>query len=268
MNKGLIFDIRRFSVHDGPGIRTTVFFKGCPLRCWWCHNPEGQDFKSEQSIRKHLLSGEKFERSETTGRFMTAEEVVDEVMRDREFYEESGGGVTLSGGEPLIQESFLIELLSVFNNNGIHTTLDTCGYASQQSMINVARWVDLFLYDLKLMDEMMHFNYTGISNRLILENLKVLVGLGKRIILRIPVIPGITDTPDNLEKISGLISGLGSKENILEIDLLPYHSAAKEKYLKFNKRNKLVNLHSMTRDDLVPVKMALEPIGLLVKIGG
>jgi pyruvate formate lyase activating enzyme len=268
VNKGLIFDIRRFSVHDGPGIRTTVFFKGCPLTCWWCHNPESQDFKSEQSIRKHLLSGEKFERSETTGRFMTVEEVVDEVVRDREFYEESGGGVTLSGGEPLMQEAFLLELLKALKKKNIHTVLDTCGHAGQKSIMLVSSLVDLFLYDLKVMDESLHVKYTGVSNRLILENLKTLVRSGKKIILRIPVIPGITDTPENLRLLMVFFDNLGPKEHIVEIDLLPYHAAAKEKYIKFNKRNKLPHLNTLTKDDLTSLKKELESAGIPVKVGG
>jgi pyruvate formate lyase activating enzyme len=267
VNKGLIFDIRRFSVNDGPGIRTTVFFKGCPLSCWWCHNPESQDFKSEQSVRQHFLSGKKFERSETTGRFMTVREVVDEVMKDRVFYEESGGGVTLSGGEPLMQEAFLIELLKAFQSLNIQTTLDTCGYAFLKTLEMISPLVDIFLYDLKVMEESLHKKYTGVSNTRILENLKFLVSQGRKIILRIPVIPGITDTPENLEILTAFISGLEPKENIMEINLLPYHASAREKYIKFNKKNRLVHLPSLLLEELNRVKKALEPAGIEIRTG-
>jgi len=268
VNRGLIFDIRRFCVHDGPGIRTTVFFKGCPLTCWWCHNPESQDFKSEQSIRKHLLSGESFERKETTGSFMSVDEVVNEVERDRAFYEESDGGVTLSGGEPLMQDAFLYELLRELKGRNIHTALDTSGYSTSKTMQLISGFTDLFLYDLKPMDDSLHKRYTGVSNRQIHENLKELIRSGKKIILRIPVIPGITDTPDNLERLTAFISGLEPKENILEIDLLPYHAAAREKYVKFNKQNRLAHLHSLKREDLDVLKSAFEITGLTVKRGG
>ena len=199
---------------------------------------------------------------------MTVKEVVKEVIRDREFYEESGGGVTISGGEPLMQEAFLLELLKAFNSRNIHTALDTCGYSSAKTMQLISGYVDLFLYDLKPIEEKIHQKYTGVSNKQIHENLKTLIGSGKKIILRIPVIPGITDTTDNLESLTAFISGLEPKENILEIDLLPYHAAAREKYIKFNKRNRLAHLHSMRREDLDAMKSVFEITGLPVKAGG
>jgi len=279
VNSGLIFDIRRFSVHDGPGIRTTVFFKGCPLACWWCHNPESQDFKSEQSIKKLVLSGKKFERKETTGTFMTAEKVFQEIERDRIFYEESDGGVTFSGGEPLMQEAFLFELLKLCKSEGIHTSLDTSGYATNTAIKHISKLVDLFLYDIKLMDDTLHRKYTGVSNKSILENLRFLFQTGNNIILRFPVVPGITDTSENIRLLVEYIKMLQDeiphgqfvrpdKKSALEIDLLPYHIIAKGKYHRFNKSNKLQHLSPMKIEELEPIKQKFEAIGMLVKLGG
>lgn len=284
MIKGLIFDIRRFTVHDGPGIRTTVFFKGCPLSCWWCHNPESQDFKSENSIRNLVLEGMKFKHTETTGNFMTVDEVMAEMERDRIFYEESGGGVTFSGGEPMMQESFLFALLQAAKSKGIHTALDTSGYANPKAMQHIAPLVDLFLYDLKIMDDALHRKYTGVSNKMILENLKFLYGSGKQVILRFPVIPGITDTPENIGQIKEFISTLkGHKVTESEdhhftpsphhqlpllIHLLPYHSTAKEKYRRFCKTNQLEGVHDLSKEDLLPLVKEFEQLGLQVFTGG
>jgi len=268
---GLIFDIKRFTVHDGPGIRTTVFFKGCPLRCWWCHNPESQDFKSEQSIRRLILSGKKIEKTETTGILMTVDEVMKEVMLDRMFYEESGGGVTFSGGEPLMQGAFLLDLLTECKRQGLRTALDTSGYASREMISKISQFVDLFLYDLKLMDLEDHKKYTGVDNQGILENLIFLFERGKRIILRFPVIPGITNTQKNIAKIKDLLRSFndsGSKAWNLEIDLLPYHTIAREKYHRFKKNNLLQNIQGLTKESMIPLKNELESIGVKVKIGG
>lgn len=264
MIKGLVFDIRRFTIHDGPGIRTTVFFKGCPLSCWWCHNPESQDFKSEQSIRNLVLEGKKFRHTETTGQFMTVGEVMAEVERDRVFYEESGGGVTFSGGEPMMQEPFLYALLQASKAQGLHTTLDTSGYASPKAMQHIAPLVDLFLYDVKIVDDNLHRKFTGVSNKTILENLKYLFDSGKEVILRFPVVPGITDTPENIHQIKEIIPPTPN----LQINLLPYHSIAKEKYRRFCKNNQMAEVQDLRREDMLPLKNEFEKIGLQVFIGG
>jgi len=279
VNKGLIFDIHRFTVHDGPGIRTTVFFKGCPMRCWWCHNPESQDFKPETSIRNLILSGKKFRRSETTGKLMTAGEVFHEIERDRIFYDESGGGVTFSGGEPLMQKAFLLELLKMCRKADIHTSLDTSGYASNDEIRHIAKWTDLFLYDIKLMDDALHRKYTGVSNRPVLKNLQYLIKSGNKVILRFPVIPGITDTPENIRLLKDFIttlqrelpsdrSGHQYPDSPLEIDLLPYHSTGKGKYSRFNKPYKLQALPSLTVAGSEPIKNEFETLGIRVKTGG
>jgi pyruvate formate lyase activating enzyme len=276
VGRGLIFDIRRFSVHDGPGIRTTVFFKGCQLSCWWCHNPESRDGIVECSVKHLSLGGKKFERTETTGRWMTAEEVMQELERDRVFYDESAGGVTFSGGEPMLQEAFLVELMKLCTSRGIHTALDTSGYATREAMDNVAKVTDLMLFDLKLMNDELHRNYTGVSNVPILENLKFLAEAGKTIILRFPVIPGITGTTENVGEMKSFISGelmktsnhaVTTSQN-LQLSLLPYHSMAREKYRRFCKTDHLTDLPSLNSDDLIPMQKEFEAIGLKVSIGG
>jgi len=266
---GLIFDIRRFSVHDGPGIRTTVFFKGCPLQCWWCHNPESQEFKSEHSVKKRHMAGREFLQNETTGKFMSVSDVLGEVIRDRLFYDESGGGVTLSGGEPMMQEGFLFSLLSGARKEGVHTCVDTSGYANKQAIAHISPLTDLFLYDLKIMDESLHRHYTGVSNKTILLNLDFLLRAGKKVIIRFPVIPEITNTPPN---ISDIIQFLAPYRPILsyplEINLLPYHAMAKGKYQRFGKDNKLQGLPALQAGELIPIRRAFEEAGLTVKIGG
>jgi len=249
------------------------------MKCWWCHNPESQDLTPETSIRSRILSGKKFEKSETTGKLMTTGEVFYEIERDRIFYDESGGGVTFSGGEPLMQEAFLLELLKMCRKEGIHTSLDTSGYAKNDTIRHISKWVDLFLYDIKLLDDSLHRKYTGVSNRSILENLLFLIKSGNKIILRFPVIPGITDTPENIrllkEYITKLLDGLSDirsgHQNFyspLEIDLLPYHSIAKGKYSRFNKSYKLQTLPSLPMAKLESLKREFEVLGLTVKSGG
>jgi len=267
--KGLIFEVRRFCVNDGPGIRTTVFFKGCPLSCWWCHNPESQDFKSETSIRNLILAGERFQRTEITGTFMSVDEVLKEIAQDQMFYDESGGGVTVSGGEPLMQGPFLSGLLKACKQKGIHTALDTSGYAAPGTFDSIADLPDLFLYDLKLMDSELHKHYTGVSNQSILRNLAALFKKKKNVILRVPIIPGITDTPENIRLMKDFIRSLTTGSMMqTEIHLLPYHSLAKEKYMRFCKQNKLEELPDLKKEDLIPLKAEFESIGGMVSIGG
>jgi pyruvate formate lyase activating enzyme len=284
VNKAFVFDIRRFSVHDGPGIRTTVFFKGCPLSCWWCHNPESRDIHAEHSTKHLMLDGMKFEREETTGKWMSVEEVMHEVIKDSVFYDESGGGVTFSGGEPILQETVLLELLRACRQQGIHTSLDTSGYTSRQSMELISGLVDLFLYDLKIINEEMHMRYTGVSNQSILENLIFLFHSGKNVILRFPVVPGITDTTENIRDIKQFITNnltikylkkninTSAHQHIItsahQLSLLPYHSMAREKYRRFCKSNFLERLPDLKQADLIPLKAEFESIGLQVNIGG
>ena len=194
--QGLVFDIRRFTVHDGPGIRTTVFFKGCPLSCIWCHNPESQYGFPETTIKNLSLEGRIFKEEEVSGLWMNVDEIIEEVEKDRVFYDESGGGITVSGGEPTSQADFLLALLGEMKARGLNVALDTCGYVNWNQLAATMNYVDLYLYDLKLLDDKQHFMYTGVSNKLILDNMQKLARSGKRIIVRLPVIPGISDTDE------------------------------------------------------------------------
>jgi pyruvate formate lyase activating enzyme len=255
MKKGLIFDIKRFAIHDGPGIRTTVFFKGCPARCWWCHNPEAvypaQDDKTGKSLE----------------RMMTADELMIELKKDRIFYEQSGGGVTFSGGEPLAQPEFLNEVLEKCkqDENYFHTALDTTGYASWKTLEIIAEKTDLFLYDLKLMDSAEHRKYTGIPNELILDNLKMLADKGKDIIIRFPVIPGITDQQNNINKIKEYVASL---KNVREIDILAYHKMGESKYEKLGLEYKCKGVVPPSSERMQEIKKGFEDSGFIVKIGG
>jgi len=236
--KATIFEIKRFAVHDGDGIRTTVFFKGCPLRCVWCHNPEGLSAKKESAFYSHkcISCGEckrsDFKASECLGearvdygREVGVDELVELLLEDREFYESSGGGVTLSGGECLLQADFCREVLKRLKEYGINTAVDTSGYVPRESLDKVIPYTDVFLYDVKALDEKVHIKCTGKSNRLILENLEYLDSLGKKIEIRIPYVPGYNS--DEMEQISAYLKGFG---NITGIRVLPYHNYAASKY--------------------------------------
>jgi len=254
--KGTVFNIQKFSINDGPGIRTTVFMKGCPLSCAWCHNPESKLARPEIFFDKakctvcgrcaavcplgaHRISDgtHLYEREictacgrcadgclvgalDKTGKKMSDEEVIAEVMKDEIFYETSGGGMTLSGGEPMMQLDFTLSLLKLAKENGLHTAMETCGYAKREAFEAVAPLVDLFLFDYKETSPEKHREYTGVTNELILDNLRYLDSLGKKIILRCPIIPGYNDRDEHLFGIGAAANAL---ENILEINVEPYH---------------------------------------------
>jgi len=266
--KGIIFNIQRFAIHDGPAIRTTVFFKGCPLRCWWCHNPESHKILPEKfdgcNLRRGFDQTFSMEKDEI-GKEISVDEVMNEIVKDRVFFEESGGGVTFSGGEPLMQPEFLKDVLAECKANGIHTAVDTSGFAPTEIIIDVARSADLFLYDIKLMSEEEHQKYTGVSNQLILKNLIEVDRLGKKIIIRIPIVPELTDTNENLSATRGFISRL---KNINEIDLLPYHRIGEGKYKKFSKQNKMSEIKSPESESLENIKKFFSELECKVKIGG
>jgi len=304
VNSGLIFDIKRYAIHDGPGIRTTVFLKGCPLKCWWCHNPEGilrepvlmfyknkcmkcQDqvcayvcptgaitFENKNSIpyinRQACNNCEicsrvcPTEALKIVGRKITIEELIKEIEKDILLYDNSGGGVTFSGGEPLLQYQFLIEALKGCKRRGIHTVLDTSGYAPEKVLPLVADYVDMFLYDLKLADDKDHILYTGVSNSLIINNLRILenAGRGKDIILRFPVITGITGIEKNID---GLVDFVSSLKSIREIDLLPFHEVS-EKYNRLGIKYKMPTREAPSQKKLQYIKKRFEQIGLYVKI--
>jgi len=299
--EGCIFNIMKYSIHDGPGIRTTVFMKGCPLRCLWCHNPESQmprpqlirfpnrcigcgscakicstgaimiiDNKIKYDITKCTSCGKCTEvcyagAMEMAGKHMSVEEVMKEIEKDMAFYEESGGGVTFSGGEPFMQPAFLKELLIGCRRKGIHTTVDTSGFAQKDIIMELSQYIDLFLYDLKLMDDEKHKKYIGSSNEAILDNLKELVKLGKRIFIRIPIIPGINDDNDNLEATGRFLSGI---RGIEQINILPYHNIAMEKYKRLNKEYCLPDIKEPSQEKMKVIAEKLTSYGFKVKIGG
>lgn len=221
---GIIFDIKEFSLHDGPGPRTTVFLKGCPLRCKWCHNPEGLESKPQLMIRHNLCTNcglckipcqhsdcEKFSRClhscpngliSVSGREFTSDELVDVLLKNIDFYKMNGGGITFSGGEPLMQSDFLLEVLSRLP---CHIAIQTSGYASKEVFCKVVDAVDFVMMDIKLADRELHKKYTGVYNDLILENFEYLRNCGKDYVIRTPLIPGICDTPENLKQIKEII---------------------------------------------------------------
>ena len=263
---GIIFDIKRFAVHDGPGIRTTVFMKGCPLSCQWCHNPESIS-QEICTVAKSVRLGTKiFTEDEVVGREMTVEEVMCVLRKEQIFMEESDGGVTFSGGEPLMQPVFLTEMLSACHAEGMHTTVDTCGYAKWEVLKKVARYTDLFLYDLKVMDTDLHIENTGVSNKLILENLSGLLKAGKKVRIRIPMIPGVSFTENNINETILYLKGLNSP--VEGVDLLPYHNTASHKYIRFGIENPLKEIKSVNKDELLHVKQQFEEAGFVIKIGG
>ncbi len=208
---------------------------------------------------------------ETIGKWMDIDEVMRELRLDRIFYEESSGGVTFSGGEPLLQHEFLIEVLKDCKKNSFHTAIDTSGFASPEIIDKVLPYTDLFLYDLKLIDESDHIMFTGVSNKLILENLVTLITEEKQVIIRIPVVPGITDTTKNIGEIKDFLSHIAKgKESTpsFKISLLPYHSIGKNKYKRFHIENKAEHLKDITKESLIPLKNEFEMQGFDVKIGG
>ena len=265
---GYIFDIQKYAIHDGPGIRTTVFFHGCPLECWWCHNPEcWQPVLKNTSLqdRSQDMQLRFIRRPNRTGQLVTSDIVLNEVMKDQVFYDQSGGGVTFSGGEPMMQLEFLFELLKVCKQNGVGTAVDTCGYAPEEYFVKIYDLVDLFLYDLKIMEIKAHRKYTGVSNELILSNLIMLSEKGRKTYLRIPLIPGITDTEKNLNAILEFITPL---KNIQHINLLPYNCLGEDKYRRLNIHFRMGHFEVQTDDELQKRRKLFEAAGYKVKIGG
>lgn len=263
--EGLIFDIKHFSVHDGPGIRATVFFKGCPLRCAWCHNPESQLCQVEQYNKVLKLGQKTLTVQESIGKNWTVKQVMDEIRADIPFFDESHGGVTISGGEPLMQPQFLNALLARCKSNGIHTAVDTCGYAKQEVIEDIAGHTDLFLYDLKLVDKAQHQKYTGVSNEHILSNLELINRLGNRVFVRIPLISGITDTEQNLSAIRQIVC---QNKCVERIDILPFHNIAKSKYQRFGKEYTLGDAEAYSTSKAEEIKSFFEGCCNTVSIGG
>lgn len=297
--KGLIFNIQRFSVHDGPGIRTTVFMKGCPLSCYWCANPESQDFGPQLmtrnikctgcgacaplcpqgAIHMHATGGRKidwdqcrqclqcvdaciFGALQRCGEEMTVQTVLDEVLSDRLFYKNSGGGVTVSGGEPLLQSDFVAELLRCCKQEGLHTAIDTTGYVAWQHIQAVLPLVDLMLWDVKHLDPREHQRTTGVGNRLILENLERAAKF-TTIWLRIPLIAGFND---NEAHISGVID-LARRVGAEKISLLPYHEGGRTKNEQVGRTYPSFTGQTPTDEKIEAIKTKMASAGLKVGVG-
>ena len=279
---GNIFDIQRFCVHDGPGIRTTVFFKGCPLRCIWCHNPESQKAQKSVAFYKdkcalcgacarechndgHLFEDGKhvLKRSgcdlcgkcvqacplgalEMLGRTESAESVMDEVLRDKIFYKNSGGGMTVSGGEPLMQGDFLLELLRSAKENGVHTCIETCGFGSRETLIEAAKYTDIFLFDIKETEDTRHKELTGVPFAPIKENLMLLNSLGAKVILRCPLVPGINVREEHIEQIAKIATEL---DGLIEVNVMAYHLLGSGKYDALDMENKMLGTQAMSKEE-------------------
>lgn len=269
MSEALIFDIKRYAINDGPGIRVVVFFKGCNLHCVWCHNPESISGRPEKmySPAKCINCGtcvavcpEKAitltsqginidatlcsrcgkcaeicptKAIEMSGKIMSVSEIMNIIEKERVFFDQSGGGVTFSGGEPLVYPRLLIELLDACGKRGIHRAVDTAGHVNTETLLEVALRTDLFLFDLKMMDAGRHKQYTGVRNELILYNLKVLAATGTQIIIRIPLVGGVNDHEKNIRQTAEFLAGLAGERK--EVHLLPYHPVAQNKYLKLGR---------------------------------
>jgi pyruvate formate lyase activating enzyme len=298
---GLIFDIKKYAIHDGPGIRTTVFFKGCPLRCLWCHNPESWQDRIELSFRqsrcigcgqcaetcprgaislvenlpvtdadKCILCGRCVDvcvagAREIIGQEMTVSQVMAEVERDVIFYDQSGGGVTFSGGEPLMQPDFLVALLNRCRALNIHTAVDTSCYAEPEIVKSVAEETDLFLCDIKHIDDEMHKRFTGVGNKLILDNIRLISQTGKKIVIRIPIVPGFNDDPANVEATGEFAASL---PGVGRIDLLPFNRGGIEKSARITGEIKSMQTETPDNDRMNEIADNLSKYVFEVNIGG
>lgn len=254
---GRIFDIQKFSVHDGPGIRTIVFLKGCFLRCRWCCNPESQKYEIEQMNTNGTVK--------TVGRDVTVREIMDEVMKDRVYYRRSGGGLTLSGGESLRQPDFASALLQAAKEFGLNTALESTGCAPFETIQKLLPWLDLYLMDIKHTDPAKHKEFTGVSNELILENARKIAGEAKQLIIRVPVIPGFNDTPEEIADIARFAASL---PGVRQIHLLPYHRLGSDKYKGLGRKYLMGDVLPPTNEKMEQLSKTASGFGLQAQIGG
>jgi pyruvate formate lyase activating enzyme len=300
--KGYVFNIQRFSIHDGPGIRTTVFLKGCPLRCGWCSNPESlrsfpeiitRDIKCIKCGRcikacpqeaivaqdhvQRVIQWEQCDQClqcaedcpagaiDIMGNYVSVEEVIEEVLRDIHFYTENSGGMTLSGGEPLFQWQFALDLLREAKQKGLHTVLDTSGYTDWEILEKILEYTDLVLYDIKHMDDELHQRDVKVSNHQILDNLEKIASQSKtRIWIRCPVIPDFNDTEENFGEMAGFILGLGKK--VEKVSLLPYHRFGELKYSAGGKKYPYEGKAQLPDEKIAYLKECLESYQLVVTL--
>jgi pyruvate formate lyase activating enzyme len=302
MQSGFIFDIKRYSINDGPGIRVTVFFKGCNLNCNWCHNPESISHKVQKLYSENRcircgacvdncsayackltengivtnnelckLCGKCVEvcpstASEFSGRYETSENILKIIQKEFVFIDQSEGGVTFSGGEPLLQPDYLFELLDLCGKKRIHRAVDTAGYVKTDLLIEAAKRTDLFLYDLKMIDSALHKKWTGVSNELILYNLQKLSETGSNINIRIPLIAGVNNDEKNINQTAKFISSLTGEKK--KVNILPYHNIAQQKYKKLGLEFNTQNLEEPSKDNLTKINSIFESFGLEAVIGG
>lgn len=298
----LIFDIRRYSINDGPGIRITIFMKGCPLRCAWCHNPESQSPKVQKLYTASkcigaqdcievcpenaltltpsgiVTDGEKCtlcglcadacpsKAIEMSGKSYSAEELLKIIERERVHIDQSGGGVTFSGGEPLMHPEFLIKMLDACGEKGLHRAVDTCGFVPAKTLLEVAKRTDLFLFDLKLMEPAQHKKWTGVDNRLILKNLKLLAETGANINIRIPFIKNVNTNENEVRKMAEFVSALPGKKPV--INLLPYHNIATGKYKKLEMDYNTGEMDEPSEEEQNQAIEIFQQFGIAVEIGG
>jgi len=286
--KAMIFNVQKYNMYDGPGVRTLVFFKGCSLSCKWCANPEGLEQKYQVMFKRdscidcgacvsvcpvgiHTISKElkhEVKRSidcigcrkcenaciqsalAIVGEIKTVSELMEIVEEDRAFYDVSGGGVTLGGGEVLMQSKFVSNLLMTCKQEGINTAIETCGYAKLESVLQVAEFVDLFLFDIKHIDPERHYQLTGVRNERILENLKELLNRRYNVKVRMPLLKGINDNQDEIEKVIEFLMPFRDYKNFKGIDLLPYHKLGVNKYTQLDKEYPIVGDPSLSNDEL------------------
>jgi len=297
---GMIFDIQRFSLHDGPGIRTLVFMKGCLLRCQWCSNPESQSFDPEiffyedkcigcgECVKvcpfgETLRENWPVDRAECSGcgccvsvcyaqartlvgRSVGVKDVLGVVLRDRVFYEESGGGVTVGGGEPLEQPDFVAALLQSCRDEDVHTAIETCGLAHREVLEKVLQHTDLLLFDLKHMNTETHKRYTGAGNECILENAKNASKIAKEMIVRLPLIPNVNSSQENIEDLAQFITA--SLRRVRKVDVLPYHTMGASKIMRLGKKYPMNDFEPLKKTEIERAKAILESYGLEVKVGG
>jgi len=296
---GTVFNVMHYALHDGPGIRTVVFLKGCPLACQWCHNPESQGSRPELMITAErcigcgdcqtvcptgaavLIGGVPGATEACTacgrcvgvclagartiaGRTMTVAEVMSELVRDCVFFEESGGGVTFSGGEPFMQPAFLRNLLEACREQGISTAVETCGMTDQGELLGMADKVDLFLYDVKLMDTARHGESTGVGNETILTNLAALAEVHAHVIIRFPVIPGVNDDSENVSLMVAMMNRLGLRG----IDLLPYHRIGTDKYRRLGRPYQLADLQPPGVEAMENIRRMFADACIEASVGG